>query len=156
MAIRKFTYPLKGNNDVSSIRTKEIALEAFLNSLSLSDDPDDPDHGHDSSYAPIAHSHPPDQHSHDQYLVATEGSSSPAGPDIGDVWIENPHGTIEEVWVWTSDGWIALMGGGGSGGGGPHSRHPDTITVYESTSNADKWLMAWNPVLQSLDFEYVG
>ena len=156
MAIRQFTYPLKGNNDVASIRTKEIALEAFLNSLELTDSPDDPGHNHNSSYSPVGHTHPADAHMHDENLIATEGSSSPLTPDIGDLWIENPHGTIEEIWVWTSDGWVALMGGGGSGGGGPHSRHPDTITIYEATSNVDKWVLAWNPALQSLDFEYVG
>ena len=155
MAIRTFTYPLKGNNDVASIRTKELALEAFLNSLSLSSDPDDPSHDHDSSYAAIAHVHPSDAHAHDQYLVSTEGTVTPADPDIGDIWIENPFGTVEDVSVWTSDGWVSVLGGGGSGGG-PHSRHPDSITIYETTSDIDKWQMRWNPDVEALDFVYVG
>jgi hypothetical protein len=157
MAIRAFTYPLKGNNDVASLRTKELALEAFLNSLNLSTDPDDPSHDHDSAYAAIAHVHPADAHSHDQYLVASEGAESPIAPDIGDVWIYNRFGTVEDISVWTTDGWVSVMGGGGgSGGGGPHSRHPDTITIYEATSNTDKWVMGWNPEFESLDFTYVG
>jgi hypothetical protein len=156
MAIRKFTYPLKGNNDVASIRTKELALEAFLNSLNLSTDPDDPLHDHDSSYAPIAHSHPPDGHSHDQYMVAVEGEDAPLGPDIGDVWIEDNFGVVQEVWIFTSNGWVALMGGGGGGGSGPHNRHPNNVVLYDTVSNVDQWKIAINTSLYSLDFEFVG
>lgn len=155
MAIREFTYPLKGNNDVASIRTKEIALEAFLNSLDLSDDPDDPNHNHDGTYAPAAHSHLGTSHEHDQYLLAFEGSSPPLDPDTGDIWIENESGLVVDVLCWTSDGWVSLMGGGG-GGSGPHQRHPDEITLYESSSNDDKWEIAFNPALSSLDFNWVG
>lgn len=155
MAIKRFTYPLKGNNDVASIRTKELALEAFLNSLDLSDDPDDPNHNHDSEYADIAHTHPGGDHQHDQYLVANEGVSAPLDPDIGDMWIKNESGLIEEINVWTSNGWVDVMGGGG-GSGGPHSRHPDRIVIYESSSDADKWRIEYNPALASLDFSYVG
>ena len=154
MAIRKFTYPLKGNNDVSSIRTKELALEAFLNSLNLSSDPDDPTHDHDSEYATLAHSHPPDGHGHDQYMVTIEGIDEPLGPDIGDVWVEDDFGTVTEVWIFTSNGWMPLLSGGGASG--PHSRHPNQITIYEAPANTDKWLISWNAAQQSLDFDYVG
>ena len=154
MSIKRFIYPLKGNNDVASLRTKETALEAFLNSLSLSDDPDDPSHNHDSVYAEIAHIHPGDSHVHEQYLVATQGSSAPVDPDIGDIWIEDT-GVVEDVSVWTTDGWVSLMGGGG-GGGGPHQRHPDEITIYETSSDLDKWEIAYNPALSSLDFNWIG
>jgi hypothetical protein len=156
MAIRKFTYPLKGNNDVASIRTKELALEAFLNSLNLSTDPDDPSHDHDSAYSPIVHSHPPDGHTHDQYMTTTEGVDAPLGPDIGDVWVEDEFGVVQEVWIYTANGWVALMGGGGGGGSGPHSRHPLSITLYEPLSNVYQWVIQLNTDLNSLDFEFVG
>lgn len=155
MSVKKFTYPLKGNNDVSSIRTKETALEAFLNSLSLSDDPDDPNHNHDTEYAEIGHLHPSGDHEHDQYLQASEGVSPPVDPDLGDVWIHNESGIIEEVNMWTSNGWVDLLGGGG-GGGGPHSRHPDRLIIFESTTDQDKWRIEYNPTLGSLDFTWVG
>jgi hypothetical protein len=154
MAVRKFSYPLKGNNDQASLRTKEIALEAFLNSLSLSDDPDDPSHNHDPSYAPIAHSHSVPVHTH-AYITASEGSSAPGTPDIGDIWIENNGGNIDDVWVWTGgQGWVSILGGGG--GGGPHDRHPDNLLIYQSSDNEDKWDIQWNAALTSLDFVFVG
>jgi hypothetical protein len=156
MAVKKFTYPLKGNNDVASIRTKELALEAFLNSLDLSTSPEDPGHNHNSAYAAIGHGHPGDAHSHDQYLLATEGVASPISPDIGDFWIKGSAGTVDEVYIWSSDGWVPLMGGGSGGAGGPHSRHPDSVTIYEASSDSNKWRMAYNAAQQSLDFDWIG